>query len=40
MSPEQKAAVDKKVAELTKEKAEIAQETIKAKIAMAKAEMA
>jgi len=40
MSPEQKAAVDKKVAELTKEKAEVAQQEIKAKIAMAKAEMA
>lgn len=40
MTPEEKAAVDKKVAELTKEKAEVAQQEIKAKIAMAKAEMA
>jgi hypothetical protein len=40
MTPEQKAAVDKKVAEVTKEKAEVAQQEVKAKIAMAKAEMA
>ena len=40
LSPEQKAAVDKKVAELTKEKAEVAQQEIKARIAMAKSELA
>lgn len=40
MSPEEKASVDKKVADLTKEKAEVAQQEIKAKIAMAKSEMA
>jgi hypothetical protein len=40
MSPEEKAAVDKRVADLTREKAEVAQQEIKTKIAMAKAEMA
>ncbi|HEY0286157.1 MAG TPA: hypothetical protein VGC62_03985 [Pseudomonas sp.] len=40
MTPEQKAAVEKKVAELTKENVEVAQQQVKAKIAMAKAEMA
>ncbi len=40
MPQEQKAAVDKKVAELTKENVEVAQQQVKAKIAMAKAEMA
>lgn len=39
MSPEEKAAIDKKVEELAKEKAQVTQEIIKAKIAMAKAEL-
>jgi len=38
MSPEEKAAIDKKVEELTKEKAQVTQEIIRAKIAMAKAD--
>jgi hypothetical protein len=42
MSPEQQAAVDKKVADLQKQKQEqqIAEQEVKTKIAMAKAEMA
>ncbi|MFJ3487591.1 hypothetical protein ACIPL1_29830 [Pseudomonas sp. NPDC090202] len=41
MTPEQQAAVDKKVADLQKQKSEqqIAEQQVKAKIAMAKAEM-
>ncbi|WP_296185238.1 hypothetical protein [Pseudomonas sp. UBA1879] len=42
MTPEQQAAVDKKVADLQKQKTELqtAEQEVKAKIAMAKAEMA
>jgi hypothetical protein len=42
MTPEQQAAVDKKVADLQKEKQEqqIAESEVKTRIAMAKAEMA
>ncbi|WP_460043305.1 hypothetical protein [Pseudomonas sp. S2_H01] len=40
MSPEQQAAVDKKVADLQKQKQQIAEQEVKTKIAMAKAEMA
>lgn len=39
MSPDEKAAIDKKVEELTKQKAQVAQEIIRAKISMAKAEL-
>jgi hypothetical protein len=42
MSPEQQAAVDKQVADLQKQKQEqqIAEQEVKTRIAMAKAEMA
>jgi hypothetical protein len=42
MTPEEQAAVDKKVADLQKQKSEqqIAEQEVKTKIAMAKAEMA
>ncbi len=40
MSPEEQASLDKKVEELTKEKAKMEQQVVKAKIAMAKAEFA
>lgn len=40
MTPEEQASIDKKVAELTKEQAKIEQQVVRAKIAMAKAELA
>lgn len=40
MSPEEQASLDKKVEELTKEKAKMEQQIVKAKIDMAKAEFA
>lgn len=40
MSPEEQASLDKKIEELTKEKARAEQQAIKAKIDMAKAELA
>jgi hypothetical protein len=40
MSPEEQASLDKKVEELTKEKAKMEQQVVKAKIDMAKAEFA
>jgi hypothetical protein len=40
MSPEEQASLDKKVEELTKEKAKMEQQIVKAKIDMAKAELA
>lgn len=40
MSPEEQAALDKKVEELTKERTKVEQEVVRAKIAIAKAELA
>ena len=40
MSPEEQASLDKKVDELTKERTKVEQEVVRAKIAIAKAELA